>query len=135
MIISLDTNIILFGINRQRPAPILIMDSLRLFSVKLSRQVEKEVRRNLDPSGNREFYTLLNALPSVEISYDEPPALLIAQYKQWLKGGDIEIAAFCEWQAIDLFVSENRHFLRTIPALPFEVLDSMQFCDRFQLSA
>ena len=41
-----------------------------------------------------------------------------------LRAGDAIIAAFCDQEAIDIFVSENRHFLQELPERPFQIPNS-----------
>ena len=44
-----------------------------------------------------------------------------------LKTGDAMIAAFCQQEGIDVFISENRHFLRELPQRSFDIYNSQKF--------
>ena len=100
----------------------------------ISVQVERELRKNLTEQEFRQFYDLIGLLSTVHIVYQFPDDQLLAYYRQLgLKTGDAKIAAFCEQAAIDILVSENRHFLEELPNRSFEILDSRTFCQRFSL--
>ena len=46
-----------------------------------------------------------------------------------LKLGDAKIAAFCEEQGIDFFITENRHFLQHLTERSFTIVDCKTFCE------
>ncbi len=134
MIISMDTNIFIFGIRERRYFPALILANLDEFEIKIARQVDFEVRRNLSFAEIKIFYALINQTAHLEVGYEFPPGRLIEKHRQaGLKKGDISIAAFCEWEGVGIFVSENRHFLQSVPNLPFRVLDAEAFCREYAL--
>ena len=64
------------------------------------------------------------------IDYEKVPQDLIVSFnQQGLKKGDAEIGAFCDWRKINIFVSDNRHFLKTLPSgQQFEIMYPEQFC-------
>ncbi len=130
-IISLDTNVLIFGLKATVPAAVRVLQRLDQFDVKIAPEVISEVRRNVSVDEMRRFYGYVRALPSFEVRYEIPPLSHMAKYRQLgLKKGDIRIAAFCDWQRVALLISENRHFLQETPDLPFEVLPAAEFCRR-----
>jgi len=96
--------------------------------------VEKELRNNISSSELKEFYSLVMLLNNFEIVYKSPVQAIFEKYqKAGLKTGDALIAAFCLSENIDIFVSENRHFLQKLPKQPFEIQESQAFCEKFCL--
>ena len=132
--ISLDTNVIIFGLRNLDPSAAMLLKSLFLFDVSLCFQVERELRKNLAEHEFRQFYDPVGLLPTLSISYQPIGEQIIAHYRQFgLKTGDALIAAFCEQEAVEILISENRHFLKELPTRTFEIMDSEHFCQKFSL--
>jgi hypothetical protein len=93
--ISLDTNVIIFGLRKIDPYAGLLLQNLFQFDVRLSVQVERELQKNLSTDEFRQFYELIGLLATVHIVYQAPDDQLLALYRQLgLKTGDAMIAAF-----------------------------------------
>lgn len=132
--VSLDTNVFIFGLRKIDAWASLIVQHLFQFDVSISFQVERELQKNLTEEEFREFYDLIELVSTIHISYQSPDEQLLSQYRQLgLKTGDAMIAAFCEQEAIEIFISENRHFLQELPQHSFEIWDSQTFCHYFLL--
>jgi len=133
--ISLDTNIFIFGLRKIDPFSVAILKNLFLFKVKISAQIEKEVRQNLSVCEIRNFYRQISMLAEFEIVCKPLNHNFVDKYRQLgLKTGDAKIAAFCEQEDIQIFVSENRHFLEKLSERPCFIVDSKTFCEIFSLS-
>jgi predicted nucleic acid-binding protein len=132
--ISLDTNILIFGIRNIDPYSVAILKNLYKFNISISAQIEKEIRNNISLSELNEFYQLLNPLANFEIVYEQPDPAIVELYQNMgLKKGDALIAAFCYSTDISIFLSENRHFLQQLQKQSFEIMDSESFCLRYEL--
>jgi len=99
-----------------------IIDEFPLHSVRLSRLITDEVRRNLSPESNKNFMTFITDIAEIDedfvVSFE-----LGAKYEAFgFKEADAFIAAYAEWVGADALISENRHFLRRTNNLPFTVL-------------
>ncbi len=130
-VVSFDTNIIIVGLQCPDSNEARILRDVDDFNIIISSQVEVELRRNFSNVILSKFYRLIYSTPAVEIIYDNPPENLILKYSnKGLKKGDILIAAFCEWYKVDIFVSENRHFLQQFPDTPFQIMSAEQFCNK-----
>ena len=133
--LSLDTNVFVFGLRKIDSFAGTILQNLWQFDVKISVQVERELQKNLNAEEFRAFYALVEMMPSFCVEYQPPTEELFLFYRQYgLKTGDAKIAAFCEQEAIEFFVSENRHFLHEFSQRTFTILDSQTFCRKFSLS-
>ncbi len=127
--ISLDTNVFIFGIADDDPYVSKILDHLNQFEVWVALQVEREVRRNLNPLDLKEFYRIIRSAPSTRLDMQDPPQIYLDCYRQFgLKKGDAYIGAYCEWKQIELLISQNRDFLKAVNLLPFRILDAETFC-------
>lgn len=132
--ISLDTNVFIFGLRKIDPYASLVLEHLFRFEASISLQVERELRKNLTTTEFRAFYDLVGLLSTFHISYQSPDEELLSLYRQLgLKTGDAIIATFCEQESIDIFISENRHFLQELPQRSFEIWDSQTFCRKMLL--
>ncbi len=59
---------------------------------------------------------LIGLVSTIHIVYQSSDDQILSLYRQLgLKTGDAMIAAFCEQEAIDVLISENRHFLHELP--------------------
>jgi predicted nucleic acid-binding protein len=132
--ISLDTNIFIFGIRNIDPFSVTILKNLFQFNVRISVQVEKELRNNISHIELKEFYSLIKLLTYFDIVYQQPNTEIFNKYQELgLKTGDAIIAEFCFSENIEILISENRHFLQQLPHQPFEIIESKLFCKKFGL--
>ncbi len=134
--ISLDTNVIIFGLRKIDPYATLLLKNLYRFEVHLTFQVEFELRKNLLSNELHLFYVLMEDMPEIYIDYQHPDENIFEMYRQLgLKTGDAMIAAYCEEKSIDILVSENRHFLQKLKNRPFIIMDSRNICQMFGINA
>lgn len=134
--ISLDTNVLIFGLRKIDPYAEMVLLNLFLFDVRISDQVERELWNNFHESELKLFYEQAELLPSFNIIYQNSSEVLMRKYHQiGLKFGDAKIAAFCEEERIDFLITENRHFLNNIPKPAFKIVDCNFFCELFSLKA
>ena len=132
--ISLDTNILIFGLLKIDPYAELLLQNLFLFDVRICEQVERELWNNFADWELKLFYEQAELLPSFSIVYQMPSKILLKKYQMMgLKLGDAKIAAFCEEEDIDFFITENRHFLHHLTERSFTIVDCKTFCDTFSL--
>lgn len=86
-----------------------------MFDVRICEQVERELRNNFTELELKLFYEQAELLPSFSIIYQKPSEVLLKKYQErGLKFGDAKIAAFCEEEGIDFFITENRYFFTFI---------------------
>jgi len=98
------------------------MKNLFCFDIRISVQVEKELRQNFTHSELVQFYKQIEHLPAFQIVYQLSEEKRIDKYRKLgLKTGDAKITAFCEQEKIKVLVSENRHFLRVLSKRPCQV--------------
>jgi hypothetical protein len=133
MKISIDSNQFIFGIGGIDPASELLMTLLPVLEVILPRLVIKEVNRNLTETQRKLLFKLFNKCSKLTI-IDNPVPIDIVQ--KYIKLGlpekaDAFIGAFVEWQEIQIFISDNRHFLNELSGSQFEVLKPYEFLNRF----
>ena len=133
-IISLDTNVVIFGLRSIDSFAVTLLKNLFQFDAKISIQVERELRENLTKNEFHKFYDLIGLTSTVHIIYQPTDDRPLAFYRQLgLKTGDAKIAAFCEQEGIEILISENRHFLEELPKHSFQIINSRTFCKRFSL--
>lgn len=134
MQISLDTNIWIFGIVGADPFCETILLNLEKFNVVVPDQVRAEIERNFSDYDMKQFYHFLLRY-DIKIDFSLVPSEHIAEFEnEGLKKGDAEIAAFCQWRQIDIIVSDNRDFLRSLsPRHHFDVMSPLDFCQNFGL--
>jgi hypothetical protein len=124
----LDTNVFIFALRKEPHFPAcetLLFDKLPALQVYMPLQIFLELQRNLTAS---EMRRVVRALTMAEaVTWDYAPARM-DRIRQWeergAKKGDAVITAHLEEAAIRYLVSENRDFLKELPALPFTVLSS-----------
>ncbi len=88
-------------------------------------QIFLELQRNLMASEMRRVVRALTMAQAVTWDYAPAQIDLIRQWEQHgARKGDAVITAHLEVAAIRYLVSENRDFLKELPALPFTVLSS-----------
>ena len=134
MKISLDTNVWMFGILELDQDCQNILMNLSDFEVIVPNQVLKELSDNLSKEFLKYFYQVA-LQPNVHLNYETVPEVFITLFeRKGLKKGDAIIGGFCEWQKVDKMVSDNRDFLRRLPAgHHFEVISPQKFCEEFGL--
>ena len=132
--IVIDTNVWIFAILQTDNFSRKIIHHLDLLNTTIPNQVRAELQDNLGAVQVKEFHQLINK-HSIEIDFHRITVSRISAYEQkGLKKGDAEIAAYCEWQNINILVSDNRDFLRGLVAShPFRVLSPKEFCLEFDL--
>jgi predicted nucleic acid-binding protein len=134
MVISLDTNVWIFGVLQGDSFCEKIMLSLDKFEVIVPNQVRNELHHNLSNKDLKYFYELV-IKSDTQLDYAEVPDIYVTMFKsKGLKKGDAIIGGFAEWKKIDKIVSDNRDFLRGLSAGHyFEVLSPQEFCEEFGL--
>lgn len=132
--IAVDTNVFVFALRKNVAYPAcetLLFDKLTQLHVYVPLQVLVELRHNVSESEMRAVLRALTRAKTVTWDYAPAQSELVRKWVQrGAKKGDAVIAAHLEQSDIWIFVSENRHFLRELSALPFEVLNSQQAVDR-----
>lgn len=134
MLISLDTNVWIFGIVGSERSCEKILLNLFQFDVVVPDQVRLELARNLPQAELRTFYHFVNTF-DVALNYNRVPEEYISMFEsKGLKKGDAVIGGFAEWQKVDKVVSDNRDFLRGLSAGHyFDVMSPEEFCMAFGL--
>ena len=134
MKVSLDINIWIFGLFDENIFCERILESLTQFDVILPNQIRDELERNLPEAYLKRFYRIVYKT-EVYLNYEQVPQSYVTMFEEkGLKKGDVIIGGFCEWQKIDVIVSDNRDFLRGLSASHyFEVLSPQEFCTKFSL--
>lgn len=126
--VPLDTNLFIFALRKDTTYPAcetLLFDKLGELQVYIPLQIFVELQRNLTSDEMRGVLRALLRTKTVMWDYAPAPMELIARWgQQGAKKGDAVIAAHLEAADICYFISENRHFLAELPALPFKVLSS-----------
>lgn len=125
----LDANEYIFalGLSRQEDSELLlerISDNKSLHSLSICRTIVEEVRANLAPKDFHTFTKLINLLTPIDEDFLVPFELGSKYEFMGLKPADAFIAAYTEWVGADALVTENRHFLKQNPNLPFKVLNA-----------
>ena len=134
MLVSLDTNIWIFGLLKNNEFCQKILLNLSNFNFVVPNQVRIELVHNLPNTYMKEFYQLVNE-SNIQLNYEQVPNMYIEIFEsKGLKKGDAIIGGFAEWQKIDKIVSDNRDFLRGLSAgHHFEVMSPQAFCEKFGL--
>jgi hypothetical protein len=126
--IALDTNVFIFALRKEPGYPAcetLLFDKLPALRVYMPLQIFLELQRNLTASEMRRVVRALTMAQAVTWDYAPARLDLIQQWEQrGAKKGDAAITAHLEGAVIRYLVSENRDFLKELPALPFTVLSS-----------
>ena len=129
MLLVLDSNeyIFSFGILKKPASKILvdtILDAYPIHSIRIPRLIIEEVSRNLTPEEFREFIEFITNLTTIDEDFVVPFELGAKYELDGLKPADAFIAAYAEWTGADIFITENRHFLRRHSDLPFKILNA-----------
>jgi predicted nucleic-acid-binding protein len=127
-LVALDTNVFIFALRKEPHFPAcetLLFDMLPALQVYMPLQIFLELQRNLTGSEMRRVVRALTMAQAVTWDYAPVRMDRIRQWEQrGAKKGDAVITAHLEEAAIHYLVSENRDFLKELPALPFTVLSS-----------
>ena len=70
----------------------------------------------------RDFFEFVSNLTEIDEDFFVPFELGVKYEIRGFKMADAFIAAYAEWVGADILVTENRHFLKHNPELPFKVL-------------
>lgn len=133
--ISLDTNVFIFGLRNLDPFAALILQNLYQFNIQICDQVERELSNNFSENELKLFYKQIGSLSNFKMKYKILDEKYLIKYQEFgLKLGDANIAAFCEEEDIELFVTENRHFLQNLRPRSFKVVNCKTFCEMFDLT-
>ncbi|MCP4107436.1 MAG: type II toxin-antitoxin system VapC family toxin [Desulfobacteraceae bacterium] len=134
MVVSLDTNIWIFGFFGTDVFCEKIIMNLSGFQIIMPDQIRAELERNLPGQYMKQFY-LLAIEAGVKFDFERVPHSYITMFEQkGLKKGDLTIGAFCEWRRVDIIVSNNRNFLRGLSGEHcFQVMSPQKFCKNFNL--
>jgi predicted nucleic acid-binding protein len=132
MRISLDTNVWIFGIVGVDSYCERILLNLTRFNIIIPDQVREELERNLSDYDMKRFYQFVYQC-GVGIDFERVPQTAINAFEEkGLRKGDAEIGAFCEWRQIDILVSDNRDFLKSLSSdRSFQVMSPKQFWETF----
>ena len=126
--ISFDTNIYIFGIREDPnfPACVELLERIGELHVYIPRQIIRELKNNLRPDEVSELFGLFNQYSDrIRIDWKLIPFKLIEKFQcLGCKLGDAVVTAHLEEQRVHTLISENRHFLKEIPDLPFRVFSS-----------
>lgn len=133
-VISLDTNVWIFGFLGKEPFCETILLNLPRFHIIIPDQIRAELERNLSNHLMHRFY-LIAMEAGVQFDFEPVPHSFIEQFEQkGLKKGDLIIGAFCEWRHVDVIVSDNRDFLKGLSGgHPFQVMSPRMFCEKNRL--
>ena len=128
--IALDSNEYIFAAF-QRHFSTRLVNSLNTLSeeydIFISLQIVEEIERNISVDAAIIIKEILEK-SNVRLIKKHPAKELIEKYKkEGLKKGDAIIAAFLEEENIDLFISENRHFLNELKQSKFSCLSAEEF--------
>lgn len=136
MLICIDSNQFIFGLNETDPDSIRLLDALTEFNVVVPRLVVQEVARNLDTTVQvRRFYRLLYDAANVVVVDEPVPRELVAKYIELglPEKADAVIGAFAEWVGAGYLISDNRHFLKGLETVAFQVLSPAEFLSQLSV--
>lgn len=126
--VAIDTNEFIFALRQSPEHPfskVLIFSQLSKLNLYIPFQVLAELQRNLTAEEMRGVFWLLRQSATIQWDYTLPNRNVVAKWKaKGAKKGDAVITASLDVAGVPYLISENRHFLREIPDLPFTVLSS-----------
>jgi len=133
MLICIDSNPFIFGIEGTDPASEELMLLIPDLEIAVPRLIMQEVTRNLDADTAKLFYALINMSDQFRIVDEPVPAELVEKYVALglPAKADAVIGGFTEWMGAKYLVSDNRHFLQEFSTDAFEVLEPAEFVWRF----
>jgi len=102
----------------------LLIDNFPSHPISVCRTIVEEVRTNLIPKEFQNFIKFINIISTIDEDFSIPFEIGFKYEAIGLKEADALIAAYTEWVGADVLVTENRHFLKHNPVLPFKVLTS-----------
>ena len=79
--ISLDTNVLIFGLRKIDPYAELLLQNLFLFDVRICEQVERELWNNFADWELKLFYEQAELLPYFSIVYQMSSEILLKKYQ------------------------------------------------------
>ena len=125
MRLILDTNIYIYAFaTTQKPSCRAVINLLATspleYTLRIPRTIVTEVRRNSAPEVFREFFEFVSDITIIDEDFLIPFELGAKYEARGFKPADAFIAAYAEWVGADALVTENRHFLKHNPALPFK---------------
>jgi len=127
-LVALDTNEFIFALRRdagRRACETLLLEGVAELQLYVPRQVLVELEHNLSPAEMRDAREALESARSVTWDYaPAQPERVERWQEQGARAGDAMIIAQLEAYGVHYLISENRHFLAELPALPFTVLTS-----------
>ncbi len=122
----LDTNVWIFGLRGDQALPSCakLLERIGSFVVTIPLQVLKELNLNLTEVEMSDFYQLLNSYPDfIEVSWESAAIERVRFFEgRGCRKGDAVIAAHAEALNVTAIVSENRQFLKTINAIPVQIV-------------
>ena len=132
MRLVLDTNEYIFAFGPAKAdASLKLLENLlekrHSHIVRLPRTIFNEVKRNLPPEYFLEFIKFINAFTTIDEDSLIPFELGVKYEIRGFKIADAFIAAYAEWVGADALITENRHFLKHNPGLPFKVLTADKY--------
>jgi len=126
--VVLDTNIWIFGLRRSQEFPncSLILEQINQLQVIIPLQVLRELQANLTENELTKLFHLINQFPNqVSIFWKKAEINIIHKYQNLgCDLGDAVIAAHLEELKVNIFITENKHFLEDVKGLPFQRLNS-----------
>ena len=99
-----------------------LIDSFPSYPVSICRTIVEEVRENLSLKDFRIFINFINVFTKIDEDFLIPFEIGAKYEAEGFKEADALIAAYTEWVGADALITENRHFLKHNPGLPFKVL-------------
>jgi predicted nucleic acid-binding protein len=127
--IVLDTNVWIFGLRRlpEFLACSFLLEQLDQLQIVIPLQVLRELQVNFTENELSKLFHLINQFPKqVTICWEKVEIETIHKYQNLgCDLGDAIIAAHLDELAINILISENRHFLSEVRGLPFHRLNSV----------
>ncbi len=128
--VILDSNEYIFGFRDKTSDSASLLTKIKFFKLKIPEIIIQEVDRNLSKDLQKKFYQFIRDY--AEVAFELPPEDLLEKYRaKGLKNADSLIGAYCEFLDVDLFISENRHFLADFHPKTFKVLSASDFLKKF----
>jgi len=127
LLLVLDSNEYIFalGLFKKHSCETLldrIIETYPANSLRIPRMIVEEVKHNLTPEVFKEFISFITSLTTIDEDIFVPFELGAKYETRGLKAQDAFIAAYTEWTATNILVTENRHFLTRQTNLPFKIL-------------
>lgn len=136
MRICIDSNVFIFGVARVDAHAETLMRLLPQFDIAVPRLVILEVTRNLDKIGlTKRFFAAIRRADQFCIVDESVPTELVTKYVSLglPAKADAIIGAFAEWTEARYLISDNRHFLRDLSTIAYEVLSAEEFLNRWRV--